>query len=125
MKRSKLVIAVGIYLILGGFVYLSPPPPYPDGSPGQITQLTFLASAILFALGLGLILHKRLALHAFWVLAVILPTSVLGLGIVRGDGLSFVLTQVLVVAVLLAIPSFLLWTRRGHFKPNIEIDPNA
>jgi hypothetical protein len=112
--KSKLVVAIGIYLLLGGLVYLGSPSPDESGVPHR-DMFTFFMSGWLIASGVGLILHKKWAFYLYGIGAVFLPISLIIKGFQNGLSAVEFFIPALAVGAVLGVPFGLLLLRKSRF----------
>ena len=111
MKRSKLLIAVGLYLALAGFSYFFSPSQNAYGE-REITPFTTLISAWLFACGLGLALHKKWSAWLYLVGTVVFSLYAVSTVVQTGGALSAAIGKGVFALILLGLPLIAVWFRR-------------
>ena len=120
MKKSKLIIAVGIFLALAGVVYFMSPSPDATGAPGQRDVFTGLMSGWLVGSGVGLILHRKWGLWLYLTGVVFLPISLIIKGFQNGMPLSENAPLAFAMLIVFGVPAALVWLKRDHLAGSQE-----
>lgn len=127
--RSKVVQAVGVFLILVGiletlFIYSFVPKLFPPAE-GEVVpfMVSFIPALISCAIGVGILLQKRWALFAWLALTGLALASLLADLVVsietpfgRSQVMLALMGPAFLTALVMGIPAYLLWKRRTLFS---------
>ncbi len=117
MKKSKLLIGIGVCLALAGIVYFMSPSPNTDGGVAERTPFTGLMSAWMLASGIGLILHKYWSFLLYAAGVIVLMFSVIFFGIKNHTAITDIFVLAALMAGVFGIPALLMFALRHHLEP--------